>query len=90
MDDGLPTDARAAVVEVGERLAARSPLLAQAFAQHAVAAWRAFGPRGFARWAGLGEELATRGASSSEGAVAFFALAPRAFGAGALDSAAAW
>jgi hypothetical protein len=86
-DDGLPAAARAQVHAAGDRLATRSPPLAQAFAAHAAAAWHAFGEAGFARWVALGEELA---AASREGATTYFALAPTAFGAGGLDTAAAW
>jgi hypothetical protein len=86
-DDGLPAAARAQVHAAGDRLAARSPRLAQAYAANAAAAWHAFGEAGFVRWVGLGEELA---ASSREGAAAYFALPPAAFGPGGLETVVAW
>lgn len=74
----------------GDRLAAVSAVLAQRFYRRAAQAWTAFGEAGFARWLGLGEELATAEPTCRDGAVAFFAVAPAAFGRGGLDTAADW
>src|SRR5262245_52169348 len=78
------------LLATGDRLAATSVALAQRYYRRAAAAWKQFGATGFARWVKLGEELATTEPISREGAVAFFAVPPRSFGSGGLETAAAW
>jgi nitric oxide reductase NorD protein len=78
------------LLRTGDRLAAISVSLAQRYYCRAPAAWCRFGGDGFARWVALGEELAGREPACREGAIAYFKVPPKAFGAGALDTAAAW
>lgn len=80
----------ARLLEAGDRLAASSAVLAQRYYRRAAAAWRAFGPLGFARWLALGESLATVEPLCRDGAMAFFNVAPAGFGRGELDTAAEW
>ena len=65
-------------------------MLAQGYYRRAAAAWNAFGADGFERWVALGEQLASGDPSCRDGAMAFFALAPSAFGRDPLYTAAAW
>lgn len=88
--EALGADAHAHLLQVGDRLAATSAVLAQRYYRRAAAAWAAWGADGFARWVGLGEQLATGEPSSRDGAMAYFALAPLAFGRDGLETAAAW
>ena len=78
------------MVAAGDRLAATSVLLAQQYYRHAAAARRAFGADGFRRWVELGERLAIEEPPCREGAAAFFAVPPSAFGPGGVDRAASW
>src|SRR6185369_9906698 len=86
----LGPSVHARLLEVGDRLAASSAVLAQRYYRRAAAAWRTFGPEGFARWLALGEALATVEPVCRDGAMAFFSVAPANFGRGELDTAAAW
>ncbi|MBI3770648.1 MAG: VWA domain-containing protein [Deltaproteobacteria bacterium] len=76
----LDPDARAAVLAVGDRLAAVSLTLAQQYCRRAPAAWR-LGGGTFRRWVRHGEALATEEPASREAAAAYFALAPGAIAA---------
>ena len=87
---GLGTAVHAQLLSAGDRLAAGSAVLAQRYYKRAAAVWTAFGADGFARWLGLGENLVTREPLCRDGAMAYFAVAPAAFGKGGLDTAAAW
>lgn len=78
------------LLAIGDRLAATSVALAQRYYRRAATAWKHFGDAGFAQWVQLGEELATVEPICREGAVAFFAVPPRSFGSGGLDTATAW
>jgi hypothetical protein len=78
------------ILSTGDRLAAASAILAQEYFKRAAAAWKAFGPAGFARWAALGEDLATVEPSCHDGALAYCATPPQGFGAGGVETAAAW
>ncbi len=78
------------LLEVGDRLAAASAVLAQRYYRRAAAAWSTFGPEGFARWVALGESLATDDPISRDGAMAFFNVPPAGFGRDGLATAAAW
>ena len=80
----------ARLLEVGDRLAAASAVLAQRYYRRAAAAWTAFGAEGFARWVALGESLATDEPISRDGAMAFFNVPPAGFGRDGLATAAAW
>lgn len=80
----------AQLLHIGDRLAAVSAVLAQRYYRRAAAAWSAFGPDGFAEWVRLGEGLAGGDVACREGAMAYFALAPAAFGREPLKTAAAW
>ncbi len=86
----LGSAAHAHLLAAGDRLAAASATLAQRYYRRAAAAWQTFGADGFERWLALGEALATREPLTRDGAVAFFGLAPSAFGRAGLDTAAAW
>src|SRR6185369_5258615 len=72
------------------RLATTSVALAQRYYRRAAAAWKHFGETGFARWVTLGEDLAVTEPVCREGAIAFFAVPPRSFGSGGLETAGAW
>lgn len=78
------------VLSTGDRLATISVALAQRYYRRAPAAWKHFGAAGFVRWVKLGEDLATTEPICREGAVAFFAVPPRSFGSGGLETATAW
>src|SRR5262245_8648230 len=69
---------RETILATGDRLAAVSLTLAQAFCRTAPAAWRAFWARGFARWVNIGERLAGEEPISRDGAAAYFAIDPHA------------
>jgi hypothetical protein len=86
----LGPSVHARLLEAGDRLAASSAVMAQRYYRRAAAAWRSFGPEGFARWLALGEALATVEPVCRDGAMAFFSVAPAHFGRGELDTAAAW
>ncbi len=86
----LGRDVHEELLVVGDRLAGISALLAQQYYRQAAAIRRAFGVDGFRRWVALGELLATEEPPCREGAVAFFAAPPPAFGPGGLATAAAW
>lgn len=87
--EALGEETHARLLDAGDRLAGVSPSLAQRYYLQAAAAWRAFGPAGFARWLALGEALATQDPGSRDAAAAFFAAPPAAF-AGGVEGAAAW
>ena len=74
--DALTAEARETIFTTGDRLAAVSLTLAQAFCRKAPAAWRVFPPDAFLRWARLGEDLAGHEPGSRDGAVAYFAIDP--------------
>lgn len=78
------------LLRTGDRLAAISVSLAQSYYCRAPAALSRFGRKGFARWVALGEELASHEPACREGAIAYFKVPPKAFGAAGLDSATAW
>jgi nitric oxide reductase NorD protein len=80
----------ARLLAAGDRLAAHSTALALVAYRQAPAVWRHFGDDGFARWLALGDSLAVGPPACREAALAFFAVAPAAFGPGGLDTAAAW
>ena len=88
--EGLGPDVHAELVATADRFASSSAVLAQRCYAHAAAAWQAFGPPGFRRWCALGHELATGTPRCVEGALAYYAVAPAAFGQGGLAVAAAW
>ncbi|HZP42241.1 MAG TPA: VWA domain-containing protein [Candidatus Binatia bacterium] len=81
---------RRAIAAGYERLAAVSRAVAERYATHAEAAWARFGPGGFARWLAAGESLGAGDAPVVDTAVAFFDVAPAAFGPGGADTAVAW
>lgn len=81
---------RETILATGDRLAALSLTLAQAFCRTAPAAWRAFGAHGFARWVQIGECLASEEPASREGAVAYFAVDPHSLSHLGLDVAEEW
>jgi len=86
----LGPEVHAEIVAASDPLAATSSVLAQRCYLHAAAAWQAFGAAGFRRWVAIGHEVATGTARGVEGALAYFAVAPVAFGPGGLSTAAAW
>ncbi len=86
----LGAAAHEALLAIGDRLAVASAVLAQQYYRHAAAAWRAFESAAFLRWWTLGEQLATVEPICRDGAMAYFAVAPTAFGSGGLDTAAEW
>jgi hypothetical protein len=88
--EALGPATHAHLLQVGDRLAAISAVLAQRYYRRAAAAWSAFGADGFERWVALGEQLASGDPSCRDGAMTFFALAPSAFGRDPLHTAAAW
>jgi len=77
-------------LQVGDRLAAASAVLAQRYYKRAAAAWSAFGADGFDRWVALGERLADGEPQCRDGAMAYFGLAPASFGRDGLVTADAW
>jgi hypothetical protein len=81
---------QAQLLHIGDRLAAVSAVLAQRYYRRAAAAWAAFGAEGFARWVALGEDLAGGETACRDGAMAYFGLAPAAFGRDPLATASAW
>ncbi|MBX3023304.1 hypothetical protein KF840_00165 [bacterium] len=88
--EALGAAVHAPMLQVGDRLAALSAVLAQRYYRRAAAAWEAFGADGFAEWVRLGEDLAGGEPACRDGAMAYFALAPAAFGREPLSTAAAW
>lgn len=88
--EALGAATHAHLLQVGDRLAAASAVLAQRYYRRAAAAWTAFGRDGFERWVGLGEGLLAGEAACRDGALAYFGLAPAAFGRDGLDTAEAW
>src|SRR5713101_2759159 len=67
---------RETILTTGDRLAAISLTLAQAFCRTAPTAWRVFRAKGFPRWVQIGERLAGEEPTSRDGAVAYFAIDP--------------
>ncbi|HSP98441.1 MAG TPA: VWA domain-containing protein [Candidatus Dormibacteraeota bacterium] len=88
--EALGAATHAHLLQIGDRLAAVSAVLAQRYYRRAAAAWTALGADGFAQWVALGEQLASSEPSCRDGAMAYFALAPSAFGREGLRTAAAW
>src|SRR5262249_26341502 len=86
----LGPTAHAAMLAACDRLAAISTLLAVRAYEHSPAVWTAFGPDGYARWI----EPAVGGSTAqpaSRGAAVGLVVVPSAqFGAGGLETAAAW
>lgn len=81
---------RETILTTGDRLAAISLSLAQAFCRSAPTAWRVFGARGFRRWVKIGEHLAGEEPASRDGAVAYFAIDPTILSRLGLDVAEEW
>lgn len=81
---------RETVLATGDRLAAISLTLAQAFCRTAPTAWRAFGAKGFSRWVKVGEYLASEEPTSREGAAAYFAIDPHELARVGLELAEEW
>jgi nitric oxide reductase NorD protein len=88
--EALGPSTHARLLDAGDRLAATSAVLAQRYYRRAAQAWRTFGAEGFRRWYELGASLATEEPVCREGAAAYFAIAPVAFGRDGLDAAAQW
>jgi len=80
---------RETILAIGDRLAAISLTLAQAFCRNAPAAWQVFGST-FPRWVAVGERLASEEPASRDGAVAYFSLDPHVLFKLGLDVAEAW
>jgi hypothetical protein len=78
------------ILIAGDRLAKISVRLAQQYYRRAAAAHSLFGPEEFRQWVALGEELASGERPCREGAIAYFGVAPAAFGARGIRTAAAW
>ena len=81
---------RETILAAGDRLAALSLTLAQAFCRNAPAAWRVFGAKGFRRWLKIGERLAGEEPVSRDGAVAYFAIDPSVLDRLGLDVVEEW
>src|SRR2546428_14043914 len=74
--DALGPRPRETILNTGDRLAAISLTLAQAFCRTAPAAWQSFGAKGFSRWVRIGEHLAAEEPSSRDRAAAYLAIDP--------------
>jgi nitric oxide reductase NorD protein len=81
---------RETILNTGDRLAAVSLTLAQAFCRAAPAAWRAWGAKGFSHWVRIGERLAAEEPASRDGAAAYFAVDPHALARLGLPLAEEW
>ncbi|MGH7963560.1 MAG: hypothetical protein ACRERD_17340, partial [Candidatus Binatia bacterium] len=81
---------RETILTAGDRLAALSLTLAQAFCRNAPMARRVFGAKGFQRWVKIGERLAGEEPISRDGAVAYFAIDPNTLGRLGLEVAEEW
>ena len=88
--EALDSRPRETILNTGDRLAAISLTLAQAFCRTAPAAWQTFGAKGFSRWVRLGERLAAEEPSSRDGAAAYFAVDPHALARLGLALAEEW
>src|SRR5262245_38571562 len=88
--EALGSRPRETILNTGDRLAAISLTLAQAFCRTAPAAWQAFGVKGFSRWVKIGELLAAEEPSSRDGAAAYFAVDPHALARLGLPLAEEW
>src|SRR5439155_20214116 len=81
---------RETILNTGDRLAAVSLTLAQAFCRAAPAAWRAWGAKGFSHWVRIGERLAAEEPASRDGAAAYFAVDPHTLARLGLPLAEEW
>src|SRR5262245_2918969 len=88
--EALGSRPRETILSTGDRLAALSLTLAQAFCRTAPAAWQAVGAKGFARWVRIGEHLAVAEPSSRDGAAAYFAIDPHVLARLGLSLAEEW
>ena len=88
--EALGSRPREMILNTGDRLAAISLTLAQAFCRTAPAAWQAFGTKAFSRWVKIGEDLAAEEPSSRDGAAAYFAIDPQALARLRLPLAEEW
>jgi len=88
--EALSPRSRETILNTGDRLAAISLTLAQAFCRTAPAAWQAFGVKRFSRWVRIGEHLAVEEPSSRDGAAAYFAIDPHVLARLGLKFAEEW
>jgi nitric oxide reductase NorD protein len=88
--EALGARPREVILHTGDRLAAISLTLAQAFCRTAPAAWQAFGTTAFSRWVKIGEQLAADEPSSRDGAAAYFVIDPHALARLGLPLAEEW
>ncbi|HJY83830.1 MAG TPA: VWA domain-containing protein [Candidatus Binatia bacterium] len=88
--EALSPRSRETILNTGDRLAAISLTLAQAFCRTAPAAWQAFGVKRFSRWVRIGEHLAVEEPSSRDGAAAYFAIDPHVLARLGLEFAEEW
>lgn len=86
----LGRETHESILRFGDRLAGTSGVLAQQYYKQAAAAWNHFGEDGFRLWFSLGERLVQEPVQCREGAMAYFGVAPAAFGSRGLEGAAAW
>jgi len=88
--EALGEDTHAALLDVGDRLAQSSAILAQHYYRNAAGAWRHLGADGFEDWVRRGEQLAGSDPTSRDGANAYFSLTVEDLGPEALAKLSAW